>query len=152
VAKTANSERLRPGTGPALLTLRIEGMDCADCAARIEDRLRSLPGVARIAVYFAAGKAAVHYDPAVCQPDDVLKALAALGCRAAPATGVAGERHQPSRLADLIRFAFMGVIALLALALSPDLRRNPDPAFAFPHQPRPTIHPALLRALAPLPG
>jgi Cd2+/Zn2+-exporting ATPase/Cu+-exporting ATPase len=91
-------------------------MDCADCAAKIEDHLRRLPGVARVAVYFAAGKAAVHYHPAVCQPDQVLKAIAALGYHATPATGVAGERHQPSRLADLIRFAFMGVIALLALS------------------------------------
>lgn len=116
MAKTANRQRLRPGAEPALLTLRIEGMDCADCAAKIEDHLRNLPGVERAAVYFAAGKAAVHYDPRIRRPDDIMDAVAALGYRATSATGVAGERFQPSRLADWIRFAFMGVIALLALA------------------------------------
>ena len=36
--------------------LRVEGMDCASCAATVESRVSALPGVARATVNFAAGR------------------------------------------------------------------------------------------------
>ena len=45
-------------------SLKISGMSCAACAARIEKGLAKLPGVASAAVNFASEKAVVSYDPA----------------------------------------------------------------------------------------
>ena len=45
-------------------SLKISGMSCAACAARIEKGLEKLPGVASAVVNFASEKATVSYDPA----------------------------------------------------------------------------------------
>ena len=42
--------------------VRIEGMDCAACALKIENALQRLPGVADITVSFAAGTLALQVD------------------------------------------------------------------------------------------
>ncbi|MGH7556715.1 MAG: heavy metal translocating P-type ATPase, partial [Gemmatimonadota bacterium] len=45
--------------GSRIVTLPIEGMTCAGCAANVERALRDLPGVGEAAVNFAAGEATV---------------------------------------------------------------------------------------------
>jgi Cu+-exporting ATPase len=50
--------------GHVSANLKISGMSCAACAARIEKGLAKLPGVASAAVNFASEKAVVSYDPA----------------------------------------------------------------------------------------
>ncbi len=52
----------RPG-GPGSLTLSLTGMSCASCAAKIEKALKGTPGVLKASVNFAAGEAALEYDP-----------------------------------------------------------------------------------------
>ena len=46
------------------VNLKISGMSCAACAARLEKGLAKLPGVASASVNFASEKASVSYDPA----------------------------------------------------------------------------------------
>ena len=41
---------------------RISGMDCGDCAAKLEKRLSALPGVKSAAVNFGAGKLTVEHN------------------------------------------------------------------------------------------
>ncbi len=54
---------VRPG--PQSTTLRIKGMDCADCAALLERHIAGLPGVETAAVNFGAAKMTViHRGPA----------------------------------------------------------------------------------------
>src|SRR5215210_5418411 len=43
--------------------LRVEGMDCASCAATVERGVVRLPGVSRAAVNFAAGRLDAEHDP-----------------------------------------------------------------------------------------
>ena len=50
--------------GLASTNLKISGMSCVACAARIEKGLAKLPGVASAAVNFASETATVSYDPA----------------------------------------------------------------------------------------
>jgi Cd2+/Zn2+-exporting ATPase len=42
--------------------VRVEGMDCASCAATVEKRVAALPGVSRAAVNFAAGRLDAEHD------------------------------------------------------------------------------------------
>ncbi|NPV74539.1 MAG: copper-translocating P-type ATPase [Pelotomaculum sp.] len=70
----------RPVMGRA--ELKLSGMSCAACAARIENGLNKLPGVARAAVNFATEKAIVEFDPAEIDVPRIKKAVADIGYRA----------------------------------------------------------------------
>jgi Zn2+/Cd2+-exporting ATPase len=43
--------------------VRVEGMDCASCAATVEKRVSALPGVSKATVNFAAGRLDAEHDP-----------------------------------------------------------------------------------------
>jgi Cd2+/Zn2+-exporting ATPase len=51
------------GGGLERTVVRVSGMDCASCAATVERRVSSLPGVARATVNFAAGRLDAEHDP-----------------------------------------------------------------------------------------
>jgi Cu+-exporting ATPase len=59
--------------------LRVEGMACAGCAARIERRLRELPGVLAAEAGFATGNVTVGYLSGVLSPAEIRKAILDLG-------------------------------------------------------------------------
>ncbi|MGI6467435.1 MAG: cadmium-translocating P-type ATPase [Syntrophomonadaceae bacterium] len=53
-------------------TLRIEGMDCADCAAKLEKHIAHLPGVKEVTVNFGAAKLTVtHQGPVTAIVDAI---------------------------------------------------------------------------------
>jgi Cu+-exporting ATPase len=60
------------------VVLPIEGMTCANCAARVEKALAALPGV-RALVNFARERADVHFDPARVNPSMLGEAVAGAG-------------------------------------------------------------------------
>ena len=61
------------------LTLPIEGMHCASCAANIERRLRREPGVVDVAVNYATGRALVTCAAAECQTTALVEAIEEIG-------------------------------------------------------------------------
>ncbi len=74
------------------LTLPIEGMSCAACAARIEKGLLKTPGVRSASVNFATLDARVQYDPAVVTPEGLIERVEQTGYSAhLPAPTVDGE-------------------------------------------------------------
>ncbi len=56
----------------AEITLPITGMSCASCVNRVEKALTKTEGVIGASVNLAAEKAKVEYDPAVCEPKDLV--------------------------------------------------------------------------------
>ncbi len=72
-------------TAAARARLPIEGMTCASCAARIERKLNKLEGV-EATVNYAAEEAAVAYDPARVDLDDLVRVVEAAGYRVSEAT------------------------------------------------------------------
>lgn len=68
------------------ITIPISGMNCAACAARVEQGLHALPGVSSASVNLVMGKGAVSYDPAQIEPRQIIEQVAALGF------GVSGEQ------------------------------------------------------------
>ena len=52
-----------PIDGLEKTVVRVEGMDCASCAATVERRVSALPGVAKATVNFAAGRLDAEHDP-----------------------------------------------------------------------------------------
>lgn len=61
------------------LSLFIGGMTCAGCVANVEGALRSVPGVAKVVVNLATGKAGVEYDPGRASIVDLKKAVEDVG-------------------------------------------------------------------------
>jgi Zn2+/Cd2+-exporting ATPase len=64
--REANPEAPEGGAPLGVLertVVRVEGMDCASCAATVERRVSALPGVSKATVNFAAGRLDAEHDP-----------------------------------------------------------------------------------------
>src|SRR3989475_10830142 len=75
--------------GRAMLAL--EGMTCASCAMRIEKGLRKVPGVKEASVNLATEQAAVLYDPAQADVQQMVRSVEAVGYKAIPQVASAQE-------------------------------------------------------------
>lgn len=60
-------------------TFPVTGMHCASCAARIEGKVGTMPGVVYAAVNLAAAGITVEYDADVTSPDDIRKTVQGIG-------------------------------------------------------------------------
>jgi Cd2+/Zn2+-exporting ATPase len=67
-------ENLRPAAETDRTVIRVEGMDCASCAATVEKRVGQLPGVRRATVNFAVGRLDAEHDPGLAL-DEIEKAV-----------------------------------------------------------------------------
>ncbi|MBI3697574.1 MAG: cation transporter [Acidobacteria bacterium] len=63
------------------LSLTIEGMDCATCAAAIEKKLKAVPGVQEARVSYEGGRAEIDYDPNSASIGQLEKAIQEAGYR-----------------------------------------------------------------------
>jgi Cd2+/Zn2+-exporting ATPase len=89
----------------ALKTYHIDGMDCADCALKIEKGVRQLPDVRQARVDFATAKLRVDGD---APPDAIRQRVEALGYRLAdprnqPTNQPASQRSGPLGFAQYLR-------------------------------------------------
>ena len=106
---------------PDRVDLALEGMTCASCAVRIEKKLNTLEGV-EAAVNFATEQAAVRYDPARVDVDDLLRAVAAAGYRARVAARAAEDEGRARALRIRLVAAAALTAPLVALAMFPPLQ------------------------------
>jgi len=120
----------------AIQTLRVSGMSCAACSARIEKALSKQEGVAHIAVNLAAEKARVEFDPAAISLEAVVAAIEKLGYGAEIPREEARDtdREQKQRAIKTLwtKFIVSAVFALplLYIAMAPMLPlRLPFPAW-----------------------
>ena len=60
--KTRDANPEIPEGGLERTVVRVEGMDCASCAATVEKRVTALPGMRRAVVNFAAGRLDAEHD------------------------------------------------------------------------------------------
>ena len=89
--------------------VRVEGMDCASCAATVEKTVVMLPGVHRAAVNFAAGRLDAEHDPGL-QIEEIEKAVEGAGYRVVRSEGAEAVPFWRTR-----RAALTGASALLFL-------------------------------------
>lgn len=117
--RTENSDMLRKKT------IKISGMTCAACAARIEKKLSRLEGVQHAAVNFATEKATVEYDSSVAKVSGMIKAVGELGYKAEPFEEVSRDREKEQREKEIkalrIQFIISAVLSsplVLAMLLT----------------------------------
>ncbi|MFD0682005.1 MULTISPECIES: heavy metal translocating P-type ATPase [unclassified Paenibacillus] len=98
---------------------RIEGMDCADCAQKLEKRVGALASVNQVMVNYGAAKMTVEHDGSAEQA--VIQTVKQAGYTALPDTGgkplVADERSFWRRNNKVIPTALSGLIFTITWAL-----------------------------------
>ena len=94
--------------------LRVEGMDCYDCAQTIEAAVNRVDGVTGCSVNFAAARMRVEYETGPDTLDRVQRQVVALGYRVP--RGTTAEEQQPSFFARRRDEMSTGVSALLTVA------------------------------------
>lgn len=62
-------------------TLILRGLDCADCAQKVERAVLAIPGVEHAELSFAASRLAVEYDPRRASYAEIARAVTDLGYR-----------------------------------------------------------------------
>jgi Cu+-exporting ATPase len=86
--------------------LKISGMSCAACSAKIEKKLNKLDGVIKAAVNLATEKTNVQYDPSKIKASDIIKAIEFLGYKAEKAQEVAADKEKEQREKEIKRLRF----------------------------------------------
>ena len=79
----------RATPGGEEVALKITGMSCASCVARVEKALAQVPGVADVSVNLATEEAHLHRRPGSADIAALVAAVAAAGYEAKPKTAVA---------------------------------------------------------------
>lgn len=79
-------------TGPRKMVFRLAGLDCADCAAKLEKKIAGLPGVRSVAVNFASGKMTVE---GTLSEAELIQAVEQAGYKAEPAAGAKPAGQSP---------------------------------------------------------
>jgi Cu+-exporting ATPase len=117
---TSEAERER-------IEMPIAGMTCASCANRIERKLNKLEGV-DASVNYATEKAAVAYDPASVEPEQLLGAVEAAGYQALLPAGEVGqadaetEIDETAPLRQRLLVSALLTAPILLLAMVPPLQ------------------------------
>jgi Cu+-exporting ATPase len=89
------------------LELKVSGMTCAACSARVEKRLKATPGVVSAAVNLVAEKAVIEYNQAEIRPSDLVNAIILLGYEARLAAGESPDREKAERAQEMKRQRFL---------------------------------------------
>jgi Cd2+/Zn2+-exporting ATPase len=106
-------EEGKNGSGNMNTIFRLEGMDCADCAAKLEKRISKIPGVETASVNFGASKMTVKHQGPV---SEILTTIEKMG--------YSGEVDQPLKKRETASFwktnqyAIPTVIALVILIIA----------------------------------
>ena len=116
--REANSELLEESAALGALertVVRVEGMDCASCAATVERRVSALSGVSKATVNFAAGRLDAEHDPGLAL-EELEGAVRAAGYGVAKTEEV--ERTTFWRTPRVLLTATAVLLFLTGLALS----------------------------------
>jgi Zn2+/Cd2+-exporting ATPase len=104
--------------------VRVEGMDCASCAATVEKRVSALPGVSKATVNFAAGRLDADHDPGLAL-EELEEAVRAAGYGVAKTEEAEGTPFWRTPRALLTATAALLFLAGLVLSVTgaPEIAR-----------------------------
>jgi len=100
------------------VNLKISGMTCAACSARIEKKLNTLEGVKLANVNLTTEKATISFDPERIKVRDMIDAIKALGYSADKIEDISRDQEKEQKETEIrnMRFALLAS-ALLSLPL-----------------------------------
>jgi len=112
-------DKVKPENNPKTILLRVEGMDCADCALHLEKAALGVPGVRSAEVSFATGRmrlVAEEGERVLPQVQAVARQMGYQVLPVAPTAGGAGWRDWLRRHPRVWLTALAGLLLLAALA------------------------------------
>jgi Cu+-exporting ATPase len=104
------------------LTLSIKGMSCAACVARVEDTLKTVPGVSDAQVNFATHQATVHHNAVLI--DILVHAVSSAGYEASPHISEDAEQIERTTEYRNLRSLFTVAAILSALIMATGMTRT----------------------------
>ncbi|HVF54146.1 MAG TPA: heavy metal translocating P-type ATPase [Actinomycetota bacterium] len=115
---------LEPPPDATTVNFDVRGMTCASCARRVENALRSAPGVANAGVNLATERATVHLEHDA-SPDHLVDAVAAAGYELVPRGdhgmhGSGGHEHEeatPHAVRDAGRRALIAALLTMPVVV-----------------------------------
>jgi Cd2+/Zn2+-exporting ATPase len=90
----ARSEGMQMDTQPGITRLRVEGMDCASCAIKIENALKQIPQVRDVEISVSGGIVKISHEPLPIA--EMAKRISALGYEVSDPNG-AGTKSGPEK-------------------------------------------------------
>lgn len=100
------------------VTLKIEGMDCADESEVIENKLKPLKGLGGLEINLMTQQITVSYSPSLLSIQDIVKAVAETGMRASPVKArVENEKPWWRRNPQIISLLISGFLIVIAFIL-----------------------------------
>ncbi|MHB8063303.1 MAG: heavy metal translocating P-type ATPase [Ruminiclostridium sp.] len=122
------------------IELKITGMSCAACSAKIEKKLNKMDGIKKAAVNLATERASVEYDASKAKISEIIKTIQALGYEAERAEEVNQDKEKEQREKEiktlkltLIISAILSAPLVLAMVLA--ILQLDYPLFSFLHNP-----------------
>ncbi|EEE48109.2 Lead, cadmium, zinc and mercury-transporting ATPase (plasmid) [Labrenzia sp. THAF191b] len=88
---------IHPDSSKLIVRFRVEGMDCASCASKIDTALRRLPGIEEVAVSVPGASLSISHDGTVSK-NQVMQRVRHLGFGIAPAEPM--SQNHASHVAD----------------------------------------------------
>ncbi|MGI5922222.1 MAG: heavy metal translocating P-type ATPase [Syntrophomonadaceae bacterium] len=109
----------------AKVELKITGMSCAACSAKIEKSLNKIEGIDKAVVNLTTERASIEYDTSRVKVSDIIRAIQALGYEAGKAEDINPDREQEQRQKEIRRLrttlifsAILSSPLLLAMIIS----------------------------------
>jgi len=118
--------------------LKITGMSCAACSAKIEKKLNKLEGIEKATINLATERASIEYDVSKIKVSDMVKSIQALGYEAERAEEVNKDKEKELREKEIKTLKVTLIIsavlsAPLVLAMVVALIGLDIPLFSFLH-------------------
>ncbi len=95
----------------------IEGVRCGACVWLVERRLGQLDGVQEVSLNVATGRVFVRWDPVLCRPSTILRALRAIGYSAAPYDVKLHDQGMERARRRLFRQLFVAGLAMMQVMM-----------------------------------
>jgi Cu+-exporting ATPase len=99
--------------------LRVEGMTCASCVARVERVVKKLPGVDAATVNLATERASVRYEPAKVSPALIKAAIRDAGYRPVELAEREDPDAEQTGLRRDLRLAVVFTVPVVVIAMGP---------------------------------
>lgn len=102
-------------TGEGAFT--VEGIRCAACVWLIERRVAALPGVLEATLNVSTARLRVRWEPALCAPSAILRALRGIGYSAYPFDARRHGEHLARERKTLFRQLFVAGLAMMQVMM-----------------------------------
>lgn len=99
--------------GENKVEIKVTGMTCAACSAKVERKLSRLEGISKANVNLTTEKATIEFEPSEIKVSEMIKAVQALGYGAEKAEEVTRDREKEEREREIRKLRITLIISII---------------------------------------